>query len=65
MAGLIGAIARMMETSTHRAHDDVAAGVVIKHRMSPEYAEKKASDKLLAELLTSGLSPDDIQGLLG
>ena len=38
MAGLLGAMSRIMGQSppTYRERDDVAAGVLIKHQMSPD-----------------------------
>ncbi len=67
MAGLLGAISRLMgkSPSSYRARDDVAAGLLIKHQMSPEYEREQESKKMMAELLASGLSPDDVKGLMG
>ena len=67
MAGLLGAMARMMgkTPSSYREEDDVAAGLLIRHQMSPEYARKKEGDRMLAEMLRSGMSPDSIADLLG
>ena len=64
IAGLFGAIARELGQSQHRKHDDVAAGYVIKHRMTPEYHQKAQADALLATLLSSGISPDEMKTLI-
>jgi hypothetical protein len=60
MAGLFGAISRLLGESppTYREHDDVVAGIVIRHRMSPEYAREQDGRRLLASLLVGGISPD-------
>ena len=67
MAGLFGAIARAMGQTppSYRPRDDVAAGLLILHQMTPEYAEKQASDRLVAEMLVGGMSPDTIKDITG
>ena len=67
MVGLLGAMARMMGQSppSYRERDDVAAGLLIRHQMSPEYARKQESDRMLAQMLTAGMSPDSIADLFG
>lgn len=67
MAGLIGAMSRILGQSppSYRERDDIVAGVVIKHQMSPEGRRQKESEKLLASFLTSGMSPDDIKAITG
>jgi hypothetical protein len=65
MAGLIGAMARMMGNSRHEERDDVAAGVVMSHRMSPEYQRELESREMLGNLLVAGFSPDDLKSLMG
>ena len=67
MAGLLGAMSRLMGQSpaSYKERDDVAAGLLIKHQMSPEYASEQASKKMIAEMLAGGMSPDDVKGLLG
>ena len=64
MAGLIGAMSRLMGQSppSYRERDDVAAGLLITHRQSFEGQQEQA---LLAELLASGMSPDDVKALFG
>jgi hypothetical protein len=66
MAGLFGAISRIMGCSpqSYRERDDVAAGVVIKHQMSPEYKREQAANQMIAEMLISGMSPDDVKDIL-
>jgi hypothetical protein len=64
MAGLLGAMSRLMGKSpkTYKPKDDVVAGILIKHQMTPEYRAKMASDELLVALLRAGMSPDDLLG---
>lgn len=66
-AGLIGAISRLLGQSpvNYTEREDVAAGVLIRHQMSPEGQREKKGDELLASMLTSGMSPDDLKNLLG
>ena len=67
MAGLLGAMSRLMGQSpaSYKERDDVAAGLLIKHQMSPEYAREQESKKMIAEMLAGGMSPDDVKALLG
>ena len=63
MAGLFGAVARMMGKSSHDERDDVFAGLLVIHQMTPEYRNEQASRKMIASLLAGGLSPDDIRSM--
>lgn len=67
IAGLLGAMARMMGKTprSYTEKDDVAAGVLIRYQMSPQYAKDKRSEELLANMLLSGMSPDDAAALFG
>jgi len=67
MAGLFGAMARALGQSpaTYRDRDDVAAGTVILHQMSPEYEQEQAAKAMLAGFLLAGASPDDAKTLIG
>jgi hypothetical protein len=65
MAGLIGVLARALGKSPHRPKDDIAAGVMISYQMTPAYRAKKEADELMASLLASGISPDEIKNLYG
>ena len=67
MAGLLGAMSRLLGQSppSYRERDDVAAGILIKHQMSPEGQREQQDRKMLAEMLTAGMSPDDVKALLG
>ena len=65
MAGLFGALSRMMGKSQHDEHDDVVAGLLIQHQMTPEYEEEQRGKELLASLIMGGLSPDDAGSLFG
>jgi len=59
MAGLFGAVARLLGESSHEERDDVVAGVLVQHQMTPEYYREQRHRELLATLLRAGLSPDD------
>ena len=67
MAGLFGAIARAMgqTPSSYRPSDDVAAGVLILHQMTPEYEAEQASKQMIADLLVGGVSPDTLKDITG
>jgi hypothetical protein len=67
VAGLLGAISRLSGQSpvSYTERDDVAAGVLIKHQMSLEGQREKENNEMLAVMLTSGMSPDDLKSLLG
>lgn len=62
MAGLVGAISRIMKLSppSYQERDDVVAGLYIQHLNSHEGKAQEEQKQMLAELLASGLSPDDI-----
>jgi uncharacterized protein (DUF2267 family) len=62
MAGLFGALARAMDKTpaSYTEKDDVAAGILIQHQMTPEYRQKKATDEMVANLLANGMSPEHI-----
>ena len=64
MAGLLGAVARIMGKTTYRERDDVAAGYLIAQQMTPEYQRMLASRDLATRLLKRGFSPDDVAYLL-
>jgi hypothetical protein len=66
MAGLFGAISRIMGMTppAYRESDDVAAGILLLHQMSPAGKREREADDLLASLLLGGTSPDIIHGLL-
>ena len=67
MAGLFGAMSRALGQSpaTYRDRDDVAAGIVILHQMSPEHEQEQAAKALFANVLLVGMSPDDAKTLIG
>jgi len=67
MAGLIGAMSRLMGQSpaSYTERDDVVAGALIRHQMSPEYKREQARKEMIAAMLAGGMSPDDRKGLLG
>lgn len=66
MAGLLGAMSRLLRRSpsSYRERDDVAAGVVLRHRMSPEFRQEQKAKRMMANLLASGLSPDEVKDLV-
>lgn len=57
MAGLFGALTRMMGYSSHDERDDVVAGLLIVHQMTPEYRNEQESRKLIAAFLQCGSNP--------
>jgi len=65
MAGLFGAIAREIGESGHSERDDIAAGVILRHQISPQGQREEASNEILANLLASGMSPDEIKKFFG
>jgi di/tripeptidase len=67
IAGLLGAMSRIMSRSpaSYRDRDDVAAGVLVMHQMSPEYQAEQENKQLIASPLAGGMSPDDLKDLLG
>jgi hypothetical protein len=67
MAGLFGAMSRLLGQSppSYTERDDVAAGLVLRHRMTQEYKREQEAKEILASLLAGGMSPDDAKALLG
>jgi hypothetical protein len=63
MAGLFGAMSRMLGQHAFDPRDDVAVGMLIRHRMTPEYAAQQQSKSMLADLLAQGVSPDDLTSI--
>lgn len=66
VAGLLGALARMMRQipPSYTEKDDVAAGILIKHQMSPRGKAEKQTKEMFAELILNGMSLDDAKSLL-
>ena len=58
MAGLFGAVARIMGQSTHQERDDVVAGYLVRHYCTPEHQRFLAERNRTARLLAMGFSPD-------
>lgn len=67
MAGLFGAISRLMglSPSIYTERDDMAAGLLVLHQMSPEYEDKQRSNTILTNMLRVCLSPDEVKGFFG
>lgn len=63
MAGIFGALARAMGKTQHAERDDVAAGVVLRHQMTPEYKAQERSNAIMAEMMIAGVSPDTLGDL--
>jgi hypothetical protein len=63
IAGLFGALARALGQSQHREQDDVAAGVLIRHQMTPAFAEEQRWESMMTSALAAGVSPDDFHAL--
>lgn len=66
MAGLFGAISRIMGQSppSFTERDDVVAGLFIRHQMSSEGRREKERKGMVAAMLASGMSLDDIGDFL-
>lgn len=60
IAGLMGMMARVLGRNPHGPENDVCAGILIQHQMSPAGKAEREANASLAALLTSGVSPDDI-----
>jgi len=65
IAGLFGVLARAMGNSNHQARDDVAAGVLIRHQMTPEWEAEQRAKRLMAEMMVAGVSPASLKELMG
>ena len=65
LAGILGACAKALGKSGHDERDDVVAGVLIRHQMTPEYRREQQANELMADMLMSGLSPDDLKAIMG
>ena len=65
VVGLLGAMSRMLGQSppSYTEKDDVAAGVLLRHQMSPEHAEEQRQKEALLALIQMGFSPDDIANM--
>lgn len=67
MSGLLGALSRLMGQSppSYQECDDVAAGEMLCHQMSPEYWQEQVVKAMIADMLASGMSPEDAKALTG
>lgn len=68
MTGLFGAVAQALQDTRYGGDpvgNDIVAGTLIRHQMSPEYQREQEAKKMLAGLLVGGLSPDDLKSFLG
>ena len=67
IAGMLGAMSRMLGQSpaSYTPRDDVAAGALIQHQLSPAGQRESESKKMLTAMLVSGMSPDTLKDLLG
>ena len=67
LAGLLGAMSRLMGYSpaSYTERDNMVAGMLIRHQMTPEYQQEQEAKELMAQLLTSGMSPDDVKSIMG
>ena len=57
MAGLMGAMSRMLGQSppSYRERDDVAAGLLIREQMKPDYQRRKQADEAWLAMFMAGL----------
>lgn len=65
VAGLIGALLRETGQSRHRNRDDVVAGIVAKHQISPAGQAEREANEMFINLLRAGFSPDEVKTLMG
>lgn len=68
MTGLFGAVAQALQGTQYRGDlvsNDIAAGTLVRHQMSPEYQREQEARQMMADLLLAGLSPDDLKSLSG
>jgi hypothetical protein len=68
MTGLFGAMAQALQGTRYGGDpvgNDIAAGTLVRHRMSPEYQRELEAKQMMAGLLLAGLSPDDLKEILG
>ena len=66
MALLFGALLREMgkSPSSYKEQDDMVAGLVFKHQQTQEYQKEQESKKLMADLLSTGISPDTLKDIM-
>jgi hypothetical protein len=67
MTGLFGAIGQALQGTNYSGNkvgNDIAAGTIVRHQMSPEGQREKEANEMLRGFLLAGLSPDDIGSLL-
>ena len=69
MAGLIGAMARLMGKTAHTRYADdpkmdVPVGMYLKATSTPEYLAAQKQNEALAEALINGANPADLYRLL-
>ena len=62
MDAVFGAMSRVLgqSPSVYRERDDVAAGALLRHQMTPAYQREQKSKEALANMLLLGFSPDDV-----
>jgi hypothetical protein len=65
MSLIFGALAREMGKTAHGEEEDFAAGSMIRHKTIDAWKIEEKRNKLIADMLTSGVSPDSIGELLG
>lgn len=66
MTMLFGALVRMTDDSPRsnlRQKDDFAIGVLAKHQMSEEGQRETQVNKMLVNILSVGILPDDLKSL--
>lgn len=66
VTGLLGAMSRLMGQSppAYQERDDVVAGLLIKHHLSDLGKKQRERDKMIAEMIMGGMSPDDVKALM-
>jgi hypothetical protein len=68
MAGIMGTMSRLLGKSNQQPKDDLVAGMLIQHQMSPEGQRQAAAEEAGLEafmmLLDMGVSPDTARQFL-
>lgn len=66
MCTILGAISRKMGISpkSYDQRQDMAAGIEIRHKMTPENIERERSMNMFAHLISGGMDPDMAKKLM-
>lgn len=68
VTGLFGVMAQALQGTRYGGDlmgNDIVAGILVRHQMSPEYQREQEAGQMMADLLLAGLSPDDLKSFSG